>query len=154
MNEKISKYYILSDTHWGHQRIITEFVFRPVNFEKLIIKNWKNTVKEQDIIIHLGDVTWGSQEQLQQIMNKLPGTKILVKGNHDRNHSNNWFIKAGFTAVFEKVQISGIIFSHFPAILNEEEIDRGIINVHGHFHNNPPDKWEKKLVEKITNNHF
>jgi len=154
MDEKTSKIYIITDCHWFHNRIVEDFCFRPKNFHDLIINNWKNTVKETDIVFDLGDVTWGSQEQLFQIMQQLPGTKILIRGNHDRSHSNTWFIKAGYAAVLEKAQISGVILSHFPAILNEEEIERGIINVHGHFHNNSPSRWEPKLKERITNNHY
>ena len=154
MNEKLSKTYILTDTHFYHSRIVTDFGFRPANFNDQIIKNWQNTVNENDIVFNLGDVTWGSQGQLQQIMYSLPGTKILIRGNHDKNHSNNWFIKAGFAAVLEKAQISGVILSHFPAIMTQEEIKRGIINVHGHFHNSKADRWEKHLKERITSNHY
>ena len=154
MKEKLTKTYLITDRHHGHNRIITDFCFRPKNFEDLIIKNWRNTVRKEDIVLDLGDVTWGTKEQLIEIMKQLPGTKILIRGNHDKNHSNNWFISAGYTAVFEKVQVSNIIFSHFPAILNEEEIERGIINVHGHFHNNPSIKWEESLKERITDNHY
>ncbi len=102
----------------------------------------------------MGDVTWGTREHLTETMRQLPGTKILIRGNHDRNHSNNWFIKTGYAVVLEKAQACGVILSHFPALLNQEEIDRGIINVHGHFHNNPPERWEKRLTNKITKNHF
>ncbi len=154
MDEKLTKIYLTTDNHFDHERIITAFGFRPANFEKLIINNWKNTVDEDDIIFNLGDVTWGSQGHLQQIMGELPGTKILIRGNHDKSHSNNWFVKAGFAAVLEKAQVSGVILSHRPALLHKEEIERGIINIHGHFHNSPTDKWEEYLKERITKNHY
>lgn len=153
MDNNISKTYVITDTHFAHTKMI-EYCTRPPDFDQKIINQWQATVQPQDIVYHLGDVTWGSQGQLQQIMNGLPGTKILIRGNHDRNHSNNWFIQAGFSAVLEKAQVSGIIFSHFPSIMTQEEIDRGIINVHGHFHNNSSKKWEKGLVERITSNHY
>jgi len=154
MNNKPSKYYIITDTHHFHNRIVTDFGFRPANFNELIIKKWQSTVSENDVVFHLGDVTWGTKEQLSSIMCQLPGTKILIRGNHDRSYSNNWFIKSGFAVVLEKAQAGGAILSHFPAILNKEEIDRGIINVHGHFHNNPAERWEKRFTDRITNNHY
>jgi len=153
MDNKISKTYVLTDSHFSHN-LMQEYCGRPSNFDSLIIKQWKATVHPCDIVYHLGDVTWGNKEQLSQIMSDLPGTKILIRGNHDRNHSNNWFIQAGFSAVLEKAQISGIILSHFPAIMTEEEIERGIINVHGHFHNINPKRWEKQLIKRITSNHY
>jgi len=153
MNSKISKTYLLTDSHWEHAKMV-KYCNRPPDFGQKIINQWQATVQPQDIVYHLGDVTWGSQGQLMQIMDGLPGTKILVRGNHDRNHSNNWFIQAGFAAVVEKAQVSGVILSHFPTVLSPEEIDYGIINIHGHFHNNGPKKWEQRFRDKITYNHF
>jgi calcineurin-like phosphoesterase family protein len=153
MDNEISKTYIITDTHFSHD-LMLQYCNRPPNFGHKIIKQWQAIVNPQDIVYHLGDVTWGSQEQLQQIMHSLPGTKILVRGNHDRSHSNNWFIRAGFAAAVEKAQVSGVILSHFPALMTQEEIDYGIINIHGHFHNNDPKRWEQKLKDKITSNHF
>ena len=153
MNEKITKTYVITDTHWGHVKM-QEYCDRPADFDKRIINQWQATVQPQDIVYHLGDVTWGSHGQLLHTMQQLPGTKILIRGNHDRNHSNNWFIQAGFAAVLEKAQVSGVILSHFPSIMTSEEIERGIINVHGHFHNSSAKKWEKHLVKRITLNHY
>ncbi|MHA1469010.1 MAG: metallophosphoesterase [Candidatus Asgardarchaeia archaeon] len=153
MNDQPSKYYLITDTHFFHDKM-TLYCNRPSDFDRIIINQWRNIVKPQDVVFHLGDVIWGSQDQLISVMNQLPGIKILIRGNHDRNHSNNWFIRAGFAAVVEKVQVSGIVLSHFPAILSEEELKRGIINVHGHFHNNPADKWEREQKKKITKNHY
>lgn len=153
MSNEVSKTYLITDTHINHSAI-QEYCNRPKDFEQKIINQWKSTVNDQDIVYHLGDVTWGSQDNLKQIMEQLPGTKILIRGNHDRSHSNNWFIRAGFAAVLEKAQVSKVILSHFPAILSPEEIDYGIINIHGHFHNNAPKRWENTLKERITSNHF
>ena len=153
MDNIVSKTYIITDTHWSHP-LMQKYCNRPHDFDQRIIDQWQATVSPQDIVYHLGDVTWGSQGQLQQIMNGLPGTKILIRGNHDRNHSNNWFIQAGFAAVVEKAQVSGVILSHFPSLITQKEIDYGIINIHGHFHNNSSKKWEQNLKNKITSNHF
>ena len=153
MGNKISKTYVITDTHWSHS-LMQKFCNRPPNFDQLIINQWRATVHPQDIVYHLGDVTWGSQEQLATVMSILPGTKILIRGNHDKNHSNNWFMSAGFTAVQEKAQISGVILSHVPAIMTQEEIDRGIINLHGHFHNNGPARWEKHWIDRLTYSHY
>jgi calcineurin-like phosphoesterase family protein len=153
MNNKITKNYIIADTHFFHDAL-KRFCGRPEKFEQLIINNWKSTVKPWDIIFHLGDVTWGNQTELKSIITSLPGTKVLVRGNHDKNHSNNWFIKAGFSIVVEKVQIDNIILSHMPSVMNRAEIKRNIINIHGHFHNNKPSTWENYLKKRITNNHY
>lgn len=146
------KIFLITDTHWGHDNII-KYCNRPLNYNDLIIERWKEIVSEKDIIYHLGDVIMGRHETLTNILSQLPGTKILIKGNHD-NHSDNWYIRAGFDAVLEKAQVNGVILSHKPSFLSELEINYGIINVFGHFHNAPADRWEFSLKERIIDSHY
>ena len=153
MNNKISKTYIVSDLHIGHENI-KKYCNRPENYEQLIINNWKSTVQSHDIVIDLGDVCFSNKEYLEPIIRDLPGTKILVRGNHDRNKSNNWFLNVGYSFVCKKIEISRVILSHFPAILNEKEIELGIINIHGHFHNIKRRKWEERYKDRLTDNHY
>ncbi len=154
MNNKISKTYLVTDSHFGHCIKMMEYCDRPSNYEQLIINNWKSTVQPQDIVIDLGDVCFSNKEQLEPIIKDLPGTKILIRGNHDRSKSNNWFLKVGYSFVCKKIEISRVILSHFPAILNEKEIELGIINIHGHFHNIKRRKWEDRYKNKLTDNHY
>ena len=150
---KISKIYLITDAHFSHKNI-KEFCNRPDNYEQLIINNWRATVQPEDIIVDLGDTGFCSQQELKNIIENLPGTKILIRGNHDKNHSNNWFINAGYSLVCEKIQISRVILSHVPAILNEKEIELGIINIHGHFHNVKRRRWEELYKKRLTDNHY
>ena len=57
------------------------------NHEDRIIKNWRETVREEDTVLIVGDTSWGinleqAKYDLDKI-NELPGTKIFIKGNHD-----------------------------------------------------------------------
>jgi calcineurin-like phosphoesterase family protein len=154
MDNDISKVYLITDTHFFHIKM-QEYCQRPLNFNTLIIDKWKSIVKVQDLVYHLGDVIWGNLDQLSLIMKELPGTKILIRGNHDKHHSDNFFIRSGFSAVLDQVRIKKIIiFSHFPVELSQKEIGDGLINIHGHFHNNPSERWEKELKSRITEHHF
>ena len=57
--------WITSDTHWSHKNII-EYCGRPFVdasgnpdvelMDKTLLRNWRETVKGDDTIIHLGDV--------------------------------------------------------------------------------------------------
>ena len=55
--------------------------------EEKIKENWCNKVKEDDIVILPGDFSWAmNYEEVKPdfaFLNKLPGRKILIKGNHD-----------------------------------------------------------------------
>ncbi len=50
-------------------------------------KNWRALVTDDDTVVVAGDISWGMKlEDCYQdfsFLNSLPGTKILLKGNHD-----------------------------------------------------------------------
>ena len=64
-------YFVISDTHWQHENILKftkedgtlvrpEF-FSVQEMDEIMIENWNKEVKNQDdIVYHLGDVTFGS----------------------------------------------------------------------------------------------
>ncbi len=55
--------------------------------EAKIKNNWINTVKKDDLVVLLGDFSWATylQDTYQdfEYLSKLPGKKLLLKGNHD-----------------------------------------------------------------------
>lgn len=57
------------------------------NYQERIEKNWLNTIKDGDTVVLAGDISWGMSLQQAlpdfQFVNKLPGKKIILKGNHD-----------------------------------------------------------------------
>ena len=121
--------WLITDTHIGHRNII-KYCDRPNNCDRMILENWKKLVKSTDTVIHLGDVAW-SDEHLQKVL-KLPGKKILVKGNHD-NKSTFYYMDAGFTLVVSSMLMSlngmNVLFSHQPIFDHTADI-----NIHGHQH--------------------
>lgn len=57
------------------------------NFEERLQKNWNSIVAEDDTVVIAGDISWGMkpEETLNDFifLDKLNGTKIIMKGNHD-----------------------------------------------------------------------
>ena len=57
------------------------------NHEEKIKSNWLNKVKENDVVVLPGDFSWATYlentEKDFEYLNKLPGKKLLLKGNHD-----------------------------------------------------------------------
>ena len=49
--------------------------------------NWNKTVNENDMVVIPGDISWGMDfNEIKadfKFIDNLPGTKILLKGNHD-----------------------------------------------------------------------
>lgn len=57
------------------------------NHTEKIKKNWKQKVRQEDTVILLGDFSWAmylnDTRPDFEYLNSLPGTKIMLKGNHD-----------------------------------------------------------------------
>lgn len=55
--------------------------------ETQIVTNWKQIVKQDDIVLVAGDISWAMtlEEAMVDLdlIHKLPGQKVLIKGNHD-----------------------------------------------------------------------
>jgi calcineurin-like phosphoesterase family protein len=125
------KVYLIADTHFNHAKIKT-YCQRPDNFTELLIKNWKQTVQPTDLVLHLGDVFIGPSAGWKEIYPQLPGRKGLIRGNHDRNHSNTWWMENGFDFACDSMIFRHVWLTHEPA----KELPAGTdINIHGHLHN-------------------
>ncbi|MGO1367750.1 MAG: metallophosphoesterase [Senegalia sp. (in: firmicutes)] len=57
------------------------------NHEKNIFDNWIKKINEEDLILLAGDISWGLKLKEAKIdlekIEKLPGHKVISKGNHD-----------------------------------------------------------------------
>lgn len=145
--------YVIADTHFYHNNIL-QYCNRPFeNVEEMnnfMINKWNSIVKENDIVLHLGDFGFGSKEQLINICHQLNGYKILLKGNHDMRKGNGFWIDCGFNEVYKQKEMllteilginqdfvktdSDVILSHYP-----REVPDDKLNIHGHIHNVPLD---------------
>lgn len=81
--------YALGDLHLSLTVNKPMDVFGPEwkNHVERIEKNWRKKIKKEDTVVLTGDHSWGRNlaecmEDLEFIMS-LPGTKILLRGNHD-----------------------------------------------------------------------
>lgn len=136
-----TKEWLITDTHLDHERIGV-YSARPDGWVELILKNWRGMAKPGDLTIHLGDVMVGSGKQLLDILNSIPGYKMLVKGNHD-NHSAPWYLRNGFHAVVDGAAHRGITLTHKPSPILYPDTD---INIHGHIHNRP---WQTEGFQRL-----
>ncbi len=124
--------FIISDTHFGHKALAAEYLSRPDNFTSKTIENWTKLVKQNDIIIHLGDVVVGGPKTWEETVSILPGRKILVTGNHDQK-TFSWYMANGFefccTCFMWNLFGFDIAFSHEPIFTGKFDL-----NIHGHLH--------------------
>lgn len=163
------KISIIGDTHLSHKNIAS-YCDRPDDWEELIEENLCNLETfPPDLLIHLGDVSLGNDEQWHDLItNQLPCKKWLVLGNHD-NKSMTWYLNHGWDFVARSFTMYyfglRIFFSHRPSIIpptklfvKEKVRDVEItkersnfdINIHGHIHNsniNLPDWCKPYIIE-------
>lgn len=127
--------FVTADPHYNHARIIW-FAGRPFpdveTMEQSLIKYWNLVVGKDDNVLVLGDFILVERERAPQIVAQLKGHVYLLRGNHDRWRSDEWFKEAGFADVYhDPITLGNIVFSHKPMPARELG-DR--FNVHGHVH--------------------
>jgi calcineurin-like phosphoesterase family protein len=123
--------YLISDTHLNHTNIAT-YCDRPADFTERILEYWKKTVRPEDLVIHLGDVILDKKNEIEIILKSLPGRKVLVRGNHDRQWSCDRWMVAGFDFACDGLKFRNCWLTHEPST---SLADGCRLNIHGHLHN-------------------
>lgn len=131
--------FFISDTHFGHANMLTFINYdgtrmRPFSSveecDELMIENWNKVVKPIDRIFHLGDIVYHCKNR-DEIMQRLNGEKILIKGNHDKDQLG-WYMKY-FKDIRGTHHIDGnYLLSHFP--IHPDSKGRFVRGLHGHIH--------------------
>jgi calcineurin-like phosphoesterase family protein len=135
--------FIISDTHFGHANMLkfTDSTsgarVRPLwenadDMDEYMIQRWNDTVKDIDIVYHLGDVYFRNGNT---ILPRLRGRKRLILGNHDNGKDQNlhkWFEKILMWRMFPEFNC---LLTHVP--VHESAMYKVQYNLHGHIHQNP-----------------
>ncbi|MFA5991841.1 MAG: metallophosphoesterase family protein [Candidatus Doudnabacteria bacterium] len=123
----------MSDTHFHHSNII-KYCKRPFHdvfhMDEVLYKNWIKTVKKDDEVYFLGDLTLKNTAVMLQT---LPGQITFIRGNHDR--------KRGYENVpYLIMDIRGYkcLLVHNPRNkIVDQYINEVDFVLHGHVHNIP-----------------
>lgn len=150
------KVWVTSDTHYSHKNIcrgVTNWRLpdgsipksETRDFETLdkmnseIVNNINKVVGQEDVLIHMGDWSFGGFETIEEFHNRLICKNIhLVLGNHDHHiDGNRENIRSKFLSVswFEQFHYLGetIESCHYP-ISSWNGLNKGRIHLHGHCH--------------------
>jgi calcineurin-like phosphoesterase family protein len=143
--------WVTSDTHFGHSNII-KYCQRPFasseEMDEALADNWRKTIKNEDIVYHLGDVYFGKRPEF---LKRLPGRKRLILGNHD--NGKDQFLQQ----VFEKILVwrqwpeFGLLLTHVPVHASALNV-KWPRNVHGHIHEkqSPAPEYVNVSVEQTN----
>lgn len=132
------KIKVVSDTHFGHEKLLELRGFSSVDeMNKAIIDKWNKLIDKEDRVIHLGDFAVGMKEDdIEKIISRLNGKITLILGNHDTfSKLKNVYIK--YFKCLSSLYAPPYYFTHEP--INEECLKEQItriptINIHGHLH--------------------
>jgi len=131
--------WVVTDTHFLDKNLIGKG-YRPKHYQSRILLHWREKVRPEDMIIHLGDFSMGPSDETKEILGVLPGRMVITIGNHDR--SAHWFMEAKKDMFACKTfTYKGVLFSHHPAL---ELPERCYLNIHGHTHGNGHREYNKQ----------
>lgn len=150
--------FFTSDQHFGHTNII-KYCNRPFSdinqMDAALISNWNQKISSDDLCYVLGDFAFAGLGRIYDILEQLNGTKILIRGNHDK-HRNNKYVEAGFSHVLHREVLTVPVadkskvlwLSHFP-IGDERRQTCKFYNIalHGHRHSTPDKKLGSKSLD-------
>ena len=154
--DKDRKVWITSDTHYGHSNIcrgVTSWrlpdgripIEKTRDFDTIeqmneaIVDGINSVVGQDDVLIHLGDWSFGGFENIQKFRDRIICKEIhLILGNHDTHIENNkGDVQELFTSVNHYTRLlyknKTFVLSHFP-ISSWDSLNKGHIHLHGHVH--------------------
>lgn len=86
----MNRIFFTADLHFGHRNILRYQTDRPfadrddtAAHDAWLLDFWRSTVDKKDMVYILGDLTFFKSEDARHLLEKLPGRKYLITGNHD-----------------------------------------------------------------------
>lgn len=154
---KGQRLWFTSDTHYNHANIcsattrwkdpVTLREFKTLeHMNAHLVDNINSVVGQDDILIHLGDWSFGGFEKIQEFRDKIVCKNVhLITGNHDHHIENNRDnCQSLFSSVNKYVELSvtkddvkqSFVLMHFP-LASWNDMARSAIHLHGHVHLSP-----------------
>jgi calcineurin-like phosphoesterase family protein len=157
--EKGQNLFFTSDTHYSHSNIcrattrwtdadsVTRDFKSLEHMNDTLVNNINEVVGQDDILIHLGDWSFGGFEMIEEFRNRILCKNVhLVFGNHDHHIRRN---KGGIQEIFsstqdylhldlripkgKEVDKLTLVCMHFP-IASWDGMNDGVPHLHGHVH--------------------
>ena len=105
--------YFTSDQHYRHRNLLLlecKRKFKCIeSHDAYLVYQHNQIVSPEDTVFHLGDFSFGNKQTWTEIFQELSGKHILMKGNHDRSHTNTWLKKVGFKDIISEPRILHLV---------------------------------------------
>jgi len=154
--DKDRKVWVISDTHYGHKNICRGVTawrlpdgsiplsqtrdFKTIEqMNESIVNNINSVVGQDDVLIHLGDWSFGGFENVKIFRDRIVCQEIhLILGNHDHHIENN---RGDCQELFASVnhytklmyKFGTFVLMHYP-MASWDGLNKGHVHLHGHVH--------------------
>jgi calcineurin-like phosphoesterase family protein len=137
--------FFSSDMHFRHKNII-KYSNRPFtdmdDMREGLIQRHNERVKPGDTWFHLGDFAFADEKYVREVLLRMNGIKIFLRGNHDNENMFFRLVNEGLINGFlrdwiGKINDLSFHMYHFP-IQSWENARHGTIHLHGHSHGSTP----------------
>jgi len=159
--------YYISDLHFYHKGMNESMDCRGFSsveeMNEAMIERWNSKVKRQDEVVILGDLSFGTAEETNQLLERLNGKLYLIYGNHDRYVNAKGFNAFRFKWIKPYAELSDdkrkVILCHYPVFCYngqykmDEEGNPKSYMLYGHVHNSEDEVLINRFIE-ITKSTF
>lgn len=129
--------FFTADSHFGHKGILrlSQRPFKSVEeMEDGLVERWNAAVRPGDVVYHLGDFCFKGSKAAEQVLARLNGEIVLIRGNHD---SENSLKLPRWRGVHDLLEVSHqkqrLVLCHYP-MLEWPGAWKGAVHLHGHTH--------------------
>jgi calcineurin-like phosphoesterase family protein len=136
------KKYFTSDLHIGHTNICNytnrSKVTTKEDHTEWLIDLHNKQVNEGDLVYCLGDLSFTKYEKTKEVLSRMKGQKIIIKGNHDNEQHLNHLVRDGLVITWKHydeilIENTKTCLMHFPIAAWHRQ-HHGSFHLYGHSH--------------------
>ena len=155
--------YYIADCHFYHGALNTKMDKRGFesaeDMNEYMIEKWNSKVGKTDTVVILGDLSLGTVEETNNLINRLKGKLCLITGNHDKYVGKSGFNADRFEWIDNYREITDsqkkVICCHYPIPFYEGQYrkrhngDPKTYMLYGHVHETRDEDLMKEIIRMI-----
>lgn len=151
--------YYIADLHFFHANMNIKMDHRGFatveEMNEHMIQKWNSKVRKNDEVVIIGDFSWGTAEQTNELLKRLNGRLYLITGNHDKFVASSEFHANRFKWIKPYAELADnkrkVVLCHYPIICYngqyrvDEQGNPKNYMLYGHVH----DTKDQRLIEQF-----
>ncbi len=159
MGSEDSLRYYIADLHFFHDALNHKMDHRGFGsaeeMNEYMLQKWNSKVRENDDVVIIGDLSWGSAEKTAKLLERLKGRLYLIQGNHDSFLKKKDMLLRRFQWIKHYEELSDnkrkVVLCHYPIMCynGQYRLDENgqpkTYMLYGHVH----DTQDQRLLEQF-----